>query len=209
VESEFATEDRHPIVKRYIALEGGDGSGKSTVIESLELRLSDLGHDVLLVREPGSTELGEAIREILLQGAAMTPWAEAFLFAAQRAQLAEEVVRPALEAGKWVLSDRTYYSSIAYQGGARNLGLEVVRKVNESGLGEIVPDLVFVLDVPVDVALDRQHGPDRIGGEELDFHQAVRDTYGVLAADEPDRVFLLDNTMPVESVVNRIMAHLS
>lgn len=196
-------------MKHYIALEGGDGSGKSTVVDHLESRLSQHGHDVVVVREPGSTSLGEAIREILLDGAAMTPWAEAFLFAAQRAQLAEEVVRPALEAGRLVISDRTYYSSIAYQGGARDLGLEVVRRINESGLGGIEPDLVFVLDVPIDVALDRQHGPDRIGGEEAGFHQAVRDAYGVLAVDEPDRVFLIDNTMPVESVVNRIMDHLS
>lgn len=207
-ESESESGSGWCVMRRYIALEGGDGSGKSTIVESLESRLSELGHDVIIVREPGSTPLGEAIRGLLLNGADMTPWAEAFLFAAQRAQLAVEVIRPALETGSWVISDRTYYSSIAYQGGARNLGLEIVRKANEAGLDGIEPALVFVLDVPVEVAMGRQRGPDRIGSEEAKFHQAVRDAYRAMAADEPDRVFLIDNTMPVESVVNRIMGHL-
>lgn len=195
-------------MSRYIAIEGGDGSGKSTVTSALEERLLSEGHQVLVVREPGSTELGEAIRELLLDGEDMAPWSEAYLFAAQRAQLTAETVAPALEAGKWVISDRTYYSSIAYQGGARGLGLETVRSVNEAGLNGVEPDIVFVLDLEVGVALDRQESTDRIGGEHQQFHQAVRDAYRVLAADEPERVILIDNTAPTDAVIERMMSHL-
>lgn len=195
-------------MSHYIAIEGGDGSGKSTVTSALEKRLLDEGHQVVVVREPGSTELGEAIREILLDGGEMAPWAEAYLFAAQRAQLTAESVAPALEAGIWVISDRTYYSSIAYQGGARGLGLEAVRSVNEAGLNGVEPDIVFVLDLEVGIALDRQDSPDRIGGEHANFHQAVRDAYRFLAAAEPERVILIDNTGQTEAVVDRMMSYL-
>jgi len=195
-------------LSHYIAIEGGDGSGKSTITSTLQRRLSEAGHDVLIVREPGSTALGESIREILLEGDEMTPWAEAYLFAAQRAQLAAEVVGPALEEGTWVISDRTYYSSIAYQGGARGLGMDVVRRVNEAGLDGIEPDLVFVLDLEVETALDRQDRPDRIGGEDHQFHQAVREAYRVLASQEPNRVMLIDNSARTEAVVDRIMSFL-
>lgn len=171
-------------------------------------RLEALGRRVLVVREPGSTKLGEAIRQILLNGSEMTPWAEAFLFAAQRAQLAVELVAPALRAGTWVVSDRTYYSSIAYQGGARGLGMAEVREINEAGLGGVEPDLVFVLDLEVEMALQRQAQPDRIGGEHQDFHQAVRDAYGILARNEPDRVFLIDNTSSTDTVIESIMSHI-
>jgi dTMP kinase len=195
-------------MSHYIAIEGGDGSGKSTITTALEERLVALGHSVLVVREPGSTELGEEIRRLLLDGSEMTPWAEAFLFAAQRAQLAVEHVAPALEAGTWVVSDRTYYSSIAYQGGARGLGLEKVRQINEAGLEGVEPDLVFVLDLDVELALERQAQPDRIGGEQHHFHQAVRDAYLAMAADEPDRVFLIDNSAGTNTVVDSIMSRI-
>lgn len=197
-----------PIVSRYIAIEGGDGSGKSTVSAELETRLRRSGEKTLIVREPGSTALGEEIREILLHGTDMTPWAEALLFAAQRAQLASEVVGPALADGIWVISDRTYYSSMAYQGGARSLGIDVVRQVNEAGLGGVTPDLVFILDVDVSEALSRQDRPDRIGSEEADFHESVRIAYRSLAESEPDRVFLIDNSKDLAGVVDQIMEHL-
>ncbi|MEX2133454.1 MAG: dTMP kinase, partial [Acidimicrobiia bacterium] len=103
----------------YIAIEGGDGSGKSTVAMAVDERLKALGYETVMVREPGSTALGEEIRKLLLDGDHMAPWAEALLFAAQRAQLASEVIAPALDAGKWVISDRTYFSSVAYQGAGR------------------------------------------------------------------------------------------
>lgn len=195
-------------MSRYIAIEGGDGSGKSTITTALEQRLVSFGHSVLVVREPGSTELGEEIRRLLLDGSEMTPWAEAFLFAAQRAQLAAEQVAPALEAGTWVISDRTYYSSIAYQGGARGLGLDKVRAVNEVGLEGVEPDLVFVLDLDVGVALERQAQSDRIGGERHPFHEAVRQAYVAMAAHEPDRVFLIDNSADTNTVVDSIMSRI-
>lgn len=192
-------------MSRYLAIEGGDGSGKSTVADALAAKLGELGHETLIVREPGTTGLGESIRSILLDGDDMSPWAEAFLFAAQRAQLVEEVVAPALAKGTWVISDRSYYSSIAYQGGARGLGMDRIKKINEAGLGETFPDLVVVLDVPVDVALNRQHRPDRIGSEQSEFHRAVLEAYGELAEKEPDRVVLVDNTLGVDRVVEQIM----
>lgn len=192
-------------VSRYIALEGGDGSGKSTVASALVESLERSGVEVVLVREPGGTPLGEAIRDLLLDSGQMDDWAEVFLFAAQRAELARAVIDPALEAGKWVVSDRTFYSSIAYQGRARGLGEAEVRFINESGLGGTVPDNVFVLDVDPEAALDRQHRADRIGSEGVGFQERVRQAYRDLAVEEPDRVTLLAGSMSVDETVARIL----
>jgi dTMP kinase len=158
------------------------------------------------VREPGGTELGEAVRVLLLDSEHVVPWAEAFLFAAQRAQLVRDVVGPALERGQWVISDRTYYSSIAYQGRARGLGEDRVREINEIGLDGVVPDWVFVIEVDPDTALSRQGRRDRIGSESLEFQELVGMAYRDLAASEPDRVVLLDGTAPVTTLVERIMS---
>lgn len=192
-------------VSRYIALEGGDGSGKSTVASALVESLERSGVEVVLVREPGGTPLGEAIRDLLLDSGQMDDWAEVFLFAAQRAELARAVIDPALEAGKWVVSDRTFYSSIAYQGRARGLGEAEVRFINESGLGGTVPDNVFVLDVDPEAALDRQDRADRIGSEGVEFQERVRQAYRDLADEEPDRVTLLAGSMSVDEMVARIL----
>lgn len=190
---------------KYIALEGGDGSGKSTVVAALAERLRDAGEEVIVVREPGGTALGEAIRGLLLDSERLDPWAEVFLFAAQRAELAREVVAPALAAGRWVVSDRSYYSSIAYQGRARGLGEDEVRRINELGLGGVVPDRVFVLDLEPAAALGRQERPDRIGGQGVEFQERVREAYHDLARAEPARVTLLEATRPVEDLVDEIM----
>lgn len=192
-------------VNGYVALEGGDGSGKSTVSRALADRLEALGEEVVVVREPGGTPLGEAIRELLLDSDQLDDWAEVFLFAAQRAELAREVIEPALASGKWVISDRTYYSSIAYQGRARGLGEEEVREINERGLAGTVPDWVFVLDVDPQAALARQHREDRIGGEGIGFQESVRQAYLDLAEAEPDRVIVLAGSMSVEEMVDRIL----
>lgn len=192
-------------VSRYIALEGGDGSGKSTVAGALAERLESLGEDVIVVREPGGTPLGEAIRGLLLDSDSLDDWAEVFLFAAQRAELAREVIDPALAAGSWVVSDRTYYSSIAYQGRARGLGEAAVREINERGLAGTVPDHVFVLDVEPSAALARQHREDRIGKEGIDFQTNVRQAYRDLARREPDRVVVLNGSMTVDEMVDRIV----
>lgn len=192
-------------VGRYIALEGGDGSGKSTVARALAERLEASGEEVVIVREPGGTPLGEAIRDLLLESETLDDWAEVFLFAAQRAELARAVIDPALSTGKWVVSDRTYYSSIAYQGRARGLGESEVRGINEQGLGGTVPDHVFVLDVDPGAALARQHREDRIGKEGVEFQERVIQSYRELARREPDRVTLLSGSMPVDELVDQIL----
>lgn len=189
----------------YLAVEGVDGAGKSTVARAVADRLRAGGATVTLVREPGGTAIGEEIRSLLLDGQAMAPWTEALLFAAQRAQLASEVIGPALARGESVVSDRTYYSSLAYQGEARGLGVEEVRMVNEAGLGGVVPDLVVVLWLdPVD-ALARQDGVDRIGGEGVAFQARVAEGYRQLAVADPDRVRLVDAAGSVEEVVEAVM----
>lgn len=192
-------------MSRYVAIEGVDGAGKSTVAREVAERLRGLGEKVRLVREPGGTPMGEQIRSLLLHDVDMSPWTEALLFAAQRAQLASEVIAPALEEGEWVVSDRSYYSSLAYQGAGRGLGLETVRVVNEAGLGEVVPDVVVVLWIDPEEALARQDVIDRIGGEGERFQVEVADAYRRLAADEPSRVRLVDAGRTLEEVVEEIM----
>ena len=192
----------------YIALEGGDGSGKSTVSASVVARLEALGREVVRVREPGGTELGEVVRGLLLDSDSMDPWAEAMLFAAQRAQLASEVIRPALARGAWVVSDRSFFSSVAYQGRGRGLGEAQVRQLNEIAVNGIEPDVVFVLDLDPHVALERQHSVDRIGREGVDFQQAVRDSYRDMAAAEPQRVLILDGTRDVDLIVDEILGEI-
>jgi dTMP kinase len=172
---------------------------------ALAARLQANGDEVVEVREPGGTPLGEQIRELLLDSDHMDPWAEALLFAAQRAQLARDVVAPALERGAWVISDRTYYSSIAYQGKARGLGLDLVRQINEVALEGVVPGRVFVIEVDPGTALARQDRPDRIGSESVEFQEAVRAGYGDLAAADPERVILLDGAESVDGLVDRVM----
>lgn len=191
-------------VSKYIGLEGSDGSGKSTVAAALSRRLRDSGEEVIVVREPGGTPLGEAVRKLLLDSETLDDWAEVFLFAAQRAELARDVIQPALIVGTWVISDRTYYSSIAYQGRGRGLGEDEVRAINEQGLDGTVPDHVFVLDVDPATALARQDGADRIGKEGVEFQTAVRDAYLKLASAE-EKVVLLEGTLGVDQMVDRIM----
>jgi dTMP kinase len=195
-------------VRRYLAVEGVDGAGKSTVCREIAGRLRARGQSVVEVREPGGTLLGEKIRALLLHGEEMAPWTEALLFAAQRAQLAAEVIAPALARGDYVVSDRSYFSSLAYQGGARGLGIDRVRAVNETGLDGVLPDLVAVLWLDPDDALTRQDGVDRIGGEGSTFQREVAAAYRRLAAEDPDRVVLIDGSGPVEAVVDEIMERL-
>lgn len=192
-------------VSKYLALEGVDGSGKSTVASALADRLSREGITALVVREPGGTPLGEVVRELLLDSQKLDEWAEVFLFAAQRAELASEVIGPALSAGTWVISDRSYYSSIAYQGRARGLGEEKVREINETGLHGVVPDHVFVIDVEPGLALGRQDRPDRIGREGEAFQSEVRACYLDLAASE-DKVTVVDGTLSVDDIVSQIVS---
>ncbi|MGZ5384706.1 MAG: dTMP kinase [Acidimicrobiia bacterium] len=190
---------------RYIALEGIEGAGKSTIHETLSGALRQDGIEVVSVREPGGTATGEGIRRLLLEGDDMTPWAEALLFAAQRSQLADEVIEPALRRGAWVIGDRSVYSSLAYQGGGRGLGIEAVRKVNQAGLGTTWPDLVIVLAVDPQAGLARQDGEDRIGGQGVEFQRRVAGFYAELAAAEPDRVTVVDAGGAVGDVTERVV----
>jgi dTMP kinase len=191
-------------VSKYLALEGVDGSGKTTVGQALIEALDERGIEAILVREPGGTEVGEVVRSLLLDSDELDDWAEVFLFAAQRAELAHEVIAPALAADTWVISDRSYYSSIAYQGRARGLGDDKVRAINETGLDGVIPDHVFVLDVDPGVALERQDSPDRIGKEGVAFQAAVRSCYHDLA-DAEEKVTLLDGSLSVDEMVRAIL----
>ncbi|HSL24817.1 MAG TPA: dTMP kinase [Acidimicrobiia bacterium] len=189
----------------YLAIEGGEGAGKTTVVSLLERSLQRSGETVVTVREPGSTALGVEIRRLLLHWENMTPWAEAMLYAAQRAQVVAEVVAPALAAGAFVLSDRSLFSSLAYQGGARGLGFGPVRTVNEFAVTGILPQLVVVLVVDPATGLSRQADRDRIGGESAAFHQMVDVAYRELARLEPERVKLVEVTPGPDRVAGRIL----
>jgi dTMP kinase len=183
----------------YIALEGIEGAGKSTVAAAIVTRLRSGGHRVLQVREPGGTAAGEAIRSVLLHGSELEPWTEALLFAAQRAQLAAEVIRPALESGIWVVSDRTAFSSLAYQGVARGLGLEQVHGINDLALGGLWPARVILLELEPAIGLARQHDADRIGREGVLFQQAVGEAFASLARND-DRFVRIAADRPLEVV---------
>lgn len=190
------------MTRRYVAFEGVDGAGKTTVAARVAERLAARGFDVVTVREPGGTLTGEAIRRILLDlGGVVGDWAEALLFAAARSQLAAEVVGPALAAGRAVISDRSVYSSLAYQGGARGLGLEAVRRVNEAGLGSVWPETVVLLHLDPSRGLAREEETNRISEAGLALQVKVAESYDRLAAAEPDRFVVLDATAGLAAVV--------
>ncbi len=193
----------------FISLEGVDGSGKSTQAVMLADALRERGHEVVHVREPGGTPLGEAVREVVLGPDAMSPWAEAFLFAAARAQLVADVVAPALAAGTWVVADRFLDSSLAYQGAARGLGIENVAAVNAPGIGGVMPDLTIVLDIAPGAASDRRAGRgsvDRIEDEGDALQESVAEGYREVARLYPDRVHLVPAAGSLDDVHARVMA---
>lgn len=185
----------------YLAFEGIEGAGKSTIAALVAERLTKLGHRVTPVREPGGTPTGERIRRVLLDDdGIVAPWTEALLFAASRAQLARDVIGPARADGAWVVSDRSVYSSLAYQGGGRSLGVDLVRRVNTPGLGDEWPELVVLLRIDPVLGMERQQEPDRIGSESLAFQTAVASTFDTLAADEPERFHVVDASGSPEDV---------
>jgi len=184
----------------FISFEGVDGSGKSTQARLLAEHLDRAGRDVVLTREPGGTPLGEAIRELLLRGEAMAPWAEAALFAAARAELVADVIAPALDRGAWVVCDRFVDSSLAYQGLARGLGVDEVLDLNLPGLVGRLPDRTFVLLLDAEQAAARLGAPDRIEREGDAFRARVNDAYADLAQRFPDRIVTLDGGKPVDEL---------
>ena len=193
----------------FITFEGVDGSGKSTQVRLLAEQLRAEGQQVLETREPGGTELGERARELILLGGSLAPWAEALLFAAARAQLVDEVIRPALARGEHVLSDRYIDSSLAYQGLARGLGVERVLEVNLAATGHLLPDRTFLIQVPLEQAA-RQRGddPDRIEREGDDFVERVDSAYRDLAGIFAQRIVTVDGSQPASKVAKLIRGHL-
>jgi dTMP kinase len=191
----------------FVSFEGVDGSGKSTQAELLAGHLRAAGRGVVLTREPGGTPLGEAIRELLLGGEAMTPWAESALFAAARAELVAEVIAPALDRGAWVVCDRFVDSSLAYQGIARGLGVDEVLELNLPVIGGRLPDRTFVLLLD-DAAARLAGAPDRIEREGDAFRARVNDAYHELVDRFPERMVALDGTRTVEDLAAAIRADL-
>ena len=198
---------------RFISLEGGEGVGKSTQVKALAEALRSRGVDILVTREPGGSEGAEKIRELLLSGSE-DRWgaeAEALLFAAARADHVAKSIRPALDSGRWVLADRFVDSSLAYQGGAGGLGIEAIRAINAFGIGEDFPDrtLVLVHDEGAQRARARDvDGSDRIGGRPQDYHRKVEAAFRIIAAEEPERVKLVDASGTPQEVTQRLVAAL-
>ncbi len=189
---------------RLIAFEGGEATGKSTQARLLAERL-----DARLTFEPGATELGAAIRALVLDGSALPPdpRAEALLMAADRAQHAAEVIRPALEAGIDVVTDRFIGSSLAYQGFGRGLGVDEVRALSRFATNGLQADLIVLLDVNDEVIRARQESPsDRIEAEAAEFHRRVAEGYRALAEQNPDHWVVIDGGRPVEEVAEAVFA---
>ena len=192
-----------------MTFEGLDGSGTTTQTELLRQHLEDAGRDVVATREPGGTELGERIRELVLGETETSPWAEAALFAAARAQLVAEVIQPALERGADVVCDRYLDSSLAYQGLARGLGVDRVLTLNIDAIRGVLPDVTFLLLLDPDAARDRSGPPaDRIEREGEDFLRAVDKAYRELGSIFAGRIVTIDSSRPVDEVAKEVRDNL-
>lgn len=197
---------------RFITFEGGEGTGKSTQAARLALRLESLGVSVLLTREPGGSPGGEIMRHVLLSGAAkpLGPEVEAMLFAAARNDHIRCKIEPALAGGKWVVCDRFADSTRVYQGTLGQIDERLIKALERVSIGDFYPDLTFVLDVPVAVALERaksrrgDSAPDRFEAEEIEFHEKLRGAYLALAAAEPQRCVILDARAGKDAVAKRV-----
>jgi dTMP kinase len=199
----------------FVSLEGGDGVGKSTQTTMLADWLRDRGYEVVLTREPGATPLGKQLRDMLLDHGTgeVSPRAEALLYAADRAQHVEHVIRPALARGAVVITDRYIDSSLAYQGAGRSLTVDEVAKLSVWATSGLTPDLTVLLDLPVEDGLRRAGatgvtGPDRLESEPIDFHERVRQGFLTLARKEPDRYLVLDAGRSREEIQEDIRARI-
>jgi dTMP kinase len=187
----------------FITVEGCEGAGKTTLIERLEQQIRSEGRSVLRTREPGGTKLGEEVRAILLQNGSIDPHAELCLFLASRAQHLKEVIQPALDAGTVVICDRFNDSTIAYQGAARNLGIDSVAFTCDFICQGVKPDLTLLLDVDPLAGLLRiqqRRTQDRIESEELRFHIKIREAYLALARKDPQRIYRIDASQSLDQV---------
>jgi len=199
---------------RLITIEGVDGVGKSTLAAGLHRALALAGIEARLLREPGGVQTSEAVRALVKDPAlSVGARAEALLYAAARAQLVEEALAPALERGEWVLLDRFVDSSLAYQGGGRELGLEAVRELNLFATGGLTPDRTLLLTLDGESARarasSRGEAPDRLEQEGVDFFGRIADAYRQLAAAEPERIRVLDASLPAEEVVGQALVALA
>ncbi len=192
----------------FLAFEGPEGAGKSTQVRRLEAWLRDSGHDPLLTREPGGTAVAEDVRRILLESESLSPRTELLLMLASRATLVETVIRPALDAGRIVVTDRFHLSTLAYQGHGRGLPLPDVEAMNRFATGGLEPDLTLLLDVPPDVGASRKaragQGPDRIERAGDDFHRVVAEAYRLLARDD-ERIERVDASGSPDAVHGAIV----
>jgi dTMP kinase len=189
----------------FVTFEGLDGSGKTTQSERLAARLQAEGVEVVATREPGGTELGEKVRDLVLHGGHVSPWAEALLYAAARAQHVAEVIRPALGQGASVVCDRYLDSSVAYQGIGRELGLDRVLELNLAAVGGLLPDRTFLLSLEVaeiGARLDREH--DRLERESDEFHARAAAGYRELAERFPERIVVLDAARPADELAEEV-----
>lgn len=198
----------------FISFEGIDGVGKSTQADLLEKYLVGLGKTVVRTLEPGGTEVGVEIRKILLHHRGeLAPRAEAALFAADRAHHVATKIRPALERGEIVITDRYFDSSVAYQGAGRELSTEEVRNLSLWAVGGLLPDLTVLLDLPADIARSRRNKtgtePDRLESEKIEFFERARMAYLSLAANEPERFLVVDAASDVEQMQEIIRTRVS
>ena len=195
----------------FIVMEGPDGSGKTTQINLLEQYLKEAGYECLITREPGGTVIGEEVRELILnpEYKEMSPVTEMLLYAASRAQLVHEVIGPALEAGRIVISDRFVDSSIVYQGIARNLGISTVAAVNAPGIGIYRPDGIFFIDLSEAEGIRRKNNQnklDRMEQESIDFHHLVSEGYRKVLAERPE-VIKIDGGKDIDVIQKKIRNH--
>ena len=203
---------KQPTLGKLISFEGAEGSGKSTQIARLAKRLVKLKQDVVSVREPGGTEIGEQVRNIIVhnsQGDEMCAETELLLFAAARAQLVREVIAPALLDGAIVLSDRFMDSSTVYQGIGRKLAADPVSLINQFAVGNVMPELTVVLDVPPTISKERirqraSDVPDRMERENIDFYKVIRQGYLLLAESMPERIAVIDGTLTEDEIETKI-----
>ncbi len=198
----------------FLAFEGLDGAGKSTLIQGLKRELDGRGYTSIMTREPGGTALGDAIRELLLRvdGETPVPRAEALLYQAIRAQHVEVLIKPSLAAGRWVLSDRFAASSLAFQSGGRDISAEEINWLNRFSTGGLEPSLYILLDLPVDESLRRlsarAQDKDRFELENREFHERVRSTYLQLAKAHPERWLVLNAMESPKQLLSRVVSEL-
>lgn len=199
-----------------ITFEGSEGSGKSTQVSRMAKRFEEHNYEVVVTREPGGTAVGEEIRRLLMHAEAaqnITPEAELLLFAASRAQLVREVIRPALDQGKVVLCDRFLDSTTVYQGVGRQIAAEPVNMINTFAVGDNMPDVTVVIDIPAEVGLERvrhrvRELPDRMEQENIEFYRKVREGYLMLAKALPERFVIVDGTRSLDEVESFIWSEL-